>query len=605
MKQFNIIKAVPLALASVLLFYSCQKSFLTKPAVGALSGTVIATPSGVSQSLIGAYAGLQRNQAGNPWDAAPDNWIYGTVAGGDAHKGSNSGDQAGIDPIAIGAQDPSNGFFNSVWVNTYEGVNRANSVLKLLPQVPSLTAAIVTQTTAEARFLRGHFYFELRRMFKMVPYVDEKATDANQPNNTDIYPQIEADFAYAYANLAEKPGDIGRANKWAAAAYLAKTYMYEKKYAQAKALYDVITVSGVNSGGIKYALLPRFEDNFYGGTKNNSETVFAIQQVANDGTNAINNANNGDMLNFPYNSPFRCCGFLQPTQELANSYRTDATGLPLIYTHNAPVNLVKNDQGVAASAPYTPDSGPLDPRIDWTMGRRGLPFLDWGPHPGATWIRDQPSAGPYSPKKNVYYQATDGTLSDQHSWAPGTANPVNIIRYADVLLMAAEAEAQLGNLDASEAYVNQVRNRAANPLSWVYNYKDPTNPTGGYSTTPAANYSVSPYPVGYFSAGGMQKALDAVYFERKLELAMEGHRFFDLARWGLTVPMLNAYFQFEGSSTPGAYGSQNPTAFGTSDVAGATFPAGHEYFPIPQTQIDLSTKGGKSVLKQVAPYPGS
>lgn len=604
MRPIPIVKLAGLAFASALLFSSCQKSFLNKPAMGALSGSVIATPSGLSQTLIGAYAALQRNQV-SVWDAAPDNWIYGTVAGGDAHKGSNSGDQAGIDPIAIGTEDPSNGFFNSVWRENYEGVSRANSVLKLLPQVIGVTPLVASQTTAEARFLRGHFYFELRRFFKMVPYVDEKTVDPNQPNTMDIYPQIEADFAYAYANLAEKPSDIGRVNKWAAASYLAKVYMYEKKFAQAKALYDVITASGVNSGGIKYGLLPKFEDNFYGATKNNMETVFCLQQVSNDGTNGINNANNGDMLNFPYNSPFRCCGFLQPSQELANSYRTDAKGLPLIYTHNNVGNLVKNDQGVAASAPFTPDSGPLDPRIDWTMGRRGLPFLDWGPHPGAAWIRDQPSAGPYSPIKNVYYQSTDAAFSDQHSWAPGTANPVNFIRYSDVLLMAAEAEAQIGSLDKAEAYVNMVRARAANPVSWAYNYKDPKNPTGGYTNVPAANYVISVYPAAYFSGAGMQKALDAIYFERKIELAMEGHRFFDLARWGLSVSMLNAYFKFEGSSTPGAYGSQNPAATGTSDVAGANFTAGHEYFPIPQAQIDLSNKGGKPMLKQIAPYPGS
>ena len=604
MKRFYITRIAPLVLASVLLFYSCQKSFLNKPAVGALSGTVIATPTGLSQTLVGAYAALQRNQV-SVWDAAPDNWIYGMVAGGDAHKGSNSGDQAGIDPIATGSEDPSNGFFNSVWLENYEGVSRANAVLKLLPQVTGLTPLVVTQTTAEAKFLRGHFYFELRRFFKMVPYVDEKTVDPNQPNTMDIYPQIEADFSYAYANLAEKPADIGRVNKWAAASYLAKVYMYEKKFAQAKALYDVITVSGVNSGGINYGLLPKYEDNFYGATKNNMETVFSIQQVSNDGTNNINNANNGDMLNFPYNSPFRCCGFLQPTQELANSFRTDAMGLPLIYTHNDVANLVKNDQGVAATDPFTPDMGPLDPRIDWTMGRRGIPFLDWGPHPGAAWIRDQPSAGPYSPIKNVYYQSTDAAFSDQHSWAPGTANPVNIIRYSDVLLMAAEAEVQIGSLDKAESYVNMVRARAANPISWAYKYKDSNNPTGGYTNMPAANYVISVYPMGYFSASGQQKALDAVYFERKIELAMEGHRFFDLARWGLSVTALNAYFKFEGTSTPGAYGSQNPAATGTSDVAGANFTAGHEYFPIPQAQIDLSTKNGKTVLKQIAPYPGS
>jgi len=606
MKTFKLIKLTGLGLLGVVVLFSCQKNFLDKPAQGSLAGSIIATPTGVAQDLIGSYAALQRTfGAGGPWDAAPDNWIYGTVAGGDAHKGSNSGDQAGIDPIAVSTENATNGFFDSYWKTNYEGISRCNATINLANAVATLDAATKMQTLAEARFLRGHFYFELRRFFKNVPYLDEKSVGFFAPNVTDIYPQIEADFNFAYTNLLEKAPDIGRANKWAAAAYLAKTYMYEKKYDLAKPLYDLIISTGVNAGGVKYSLMPKFSDNFYGNTKNNSESVFILQQVANDGTGSINNSNQGDMLNFPYNSPFRCCGFLQPTQELANSYRTDLTGLPLIDTHNANANQVINDQGVLSTdLTFTPDKGPLDPRIDWTMGRRGIPYLDWGLHPGNNWIRDQPSAGPYSPKKNVYYQSTTGTYSDQHSWAPGTANPVNIIRFADVLLMAAEAEANAptGSLDKAEFYVNLVRTRASNPAGFVYTYKDVKVPTGGFTTTPAANYVVAAYTAGYFTAQGQAGALKAIYFERKLELAMEGHRFFDLVRWGTAKPTLDAFFAFEGSSTPGNYGSANPKAFGTSDVAGATFVAGHEYFPIPQNQIDLSRVNGVSVLKQNPGY---
>ncbi len=132
--------------------------------------------------------------------------------------------------------------------------------------------------------------------------------------------------------------------------------------------------------------------------------------TANDGTNSIANANGGDMLNYPYNSPFRCCGFFQPSVDLANSYRTDANGLPYVTTYNA--NGIANDQELTSAQSFTPDKGNIDPRLDWTVARRGIPVHDWGLHPGNNWIRDQTSAGPYSNKKNLYWQATAGTFSD-------------------------------------------------------------------------------------------------------------------------------------------------------------------------------------------------
>jgi hypothetical protein len=162
-------------------------------------------------------------------------------------------------------------------------------------------------------------------------------------------------------------------------------------------------------------------------------------------------------------------------------------------------------------------------------------------------------------------------------------------RYADVLLMAAEVEAQLGNLEQAQEYVNMVRARAANPANTVYQYANPSDPLAGFSNTPAANYNVSTYPAGYFSGLGQAEALEAIYFERKLELALEGHRFFDLVRWGKAAEELNAYFDYEGAIIP--------------DVRGAQFtPGKNEYYPIPQRQIDLQTVGGVSSLTQNPGY---
>ncbi|GAB3913366.1 RagB/SusD family nutrient uptake outer membrane protein [Larkinella knui] len=600
MKLANYMALVAVVAAG-LLSDACKDS-LEIPAQGALSDQTLATRSGVDALLTGAYAALdgQFNDGSalnlartNAWEASPSNWVYGSIAGGEAHKGSDGSDQPAIDAIAKFTADPSNGYFNGKWRTVYEGVNRTNSVLRVLAQATDVSDADRTSFTAQARFLRGHYYFELKKMWNKVPWIDETVDtpDASgQNNNEDIWPKIEADFKYAMDNLPATQSEIGRVNKWAAASYLAKTYLYEHKYAEAKTVFDQVVGQGVTSNGLKYALMPKYHDNFDAATENNSESVFQIQMVANDGTNTIANANQGDMLNFPYgDSPFRCCGFYQPSQDLANSYRTDANGLPLVSTYNT--QPVKNDQGIASDQPFTPDAGPLDPRLDWTVGRRGIPYLDWGYHPGAKWIRSpgQTYAGPYSPKKNIYMQATAGLYADQHSWAPGTAINLNIIRYADVLLMAAEAEAQLGNLAQAQTYVNLVRARAANPVNFVYTYIDPAKPLNGYTTTPAANYKAAVYPAGRFAALGKDGALNAIYFERKLELAMEGHRFFDLVRWGIAEPVLNAYFTYESTIT--------------TDIRGGRFIKGkNDYFPIPQRQIDLSTSSGTSSLTQNPGY---
>jgi tetratricopeptide (TPR) repeat protein len=581
-------------LITVPVFYACKKDYLNQPALGALSADVLANKNGVNALLIGAYGALDGQGgigAGNGWESSPTNWIYGSVASGDASKGSYSGDQNAIDPIVNFYSDASNGFYNSKWKTTYEGISRSNAVLTVLAQVTDMTDAEKKNVQAQAQFLRAHYYFELKKMFNMVPYIDEKTTDFAQPNTTDIWPKIEADFKSAYDNLPETQPEVGRANKWAAGAYLAKTYLYEKKYAEAKTVFDAVITSGKTSNGLTYGLMDYFEDNFLPSAENNKESVFAIQMAKGVVPNNIDNANSGEMLNFPYNSPFGCCGFYQPTQELVNHYRTDdVTGLPSLDTYNS--RPVKSDQGLEGASKgttFVPESGTLDPRLDWTVGRRGIPFLDWGLHPGQDWVRDQAYGGAYAPKKNIYWKANEATDKDPGSWAPGTSINVLVIRYADVLLMAAEAEAQLNNLAKAQDYVNLVRTRAAKPNNIVYTYKDATKPADGFTTTPAANYKVSNYPAGAFAGGGKDFALKAIYFERKIELAMEGHRFFDLVRWGTAESELTRYFSYQSQIT--------------QDVKVGKFIKGkNEYYPIPQRQIDLSTVNGKPTLTQNPNY---
>lgn len=298
--------------------------------------------------------------------------------------------------------------------------------------------------------------------------------------------------------------------------------------------------------------------------------MFAYEASVNDGSGG-NNANFDQVLNFPYNGgPGGCCGFFQPSFDFVNSFRTDATGLPLLdRSYNTGANQVANDMGVAVTAAFTPDQGNLDPRLDWTVGRRGIPYLDWGPHPGASWIRDQNNGGPYAPKKNVYYKTQAGTLTDGTNWATGlTATNYKIMRFADVLLMAAECEIESGSLETARQYINLVRARAAKPQTWVQ--------------TPDAKYVIGIYNVPFASQA---MARSAVRFERKLELGMEGHRFFDLVRWGIAEQEINTILAYEKTKIAAGYG-------------GATFKKGQEYFPIPQRQIDLETTNGKSALVQ-------
>lgn len=584
----NIFKLIVLlGLVSI----SCEDEFLNIPAQGSLSEEVLKTKKGVDNLLIGTYRTLNGvvSGAGSAWETAPDNWIYGSIAGGDAHKGSFGGDQPAIDPIMKFSADGSNGFFNNKWKAGYDGIMAANSVLKLIPDIEGITETERNNIEGQARFLRAHFYFDLKKMFNMIPLIDENTIDYNQPNDKDIWPFIEEDFKYAFDNLPETQSDVGRANKWAAGAYLAKTYLYQDKFEEAKNIFDMVIENGKTSNGLKYGLVNKFYENFDAATKNNQESVFAIQMTANDGSNSIANSNQGGMIAFPGGSaPFRRDGgFHQPSIDLVNSYRTDEHGLPIIEKYNE--YAIKNDMGLLDKDPFEPDNGFIDPRLDWTVGRRGLPFHDWGVYPGASWVLNQSYSGPYGPKKNAYWQETQDIYVDQSSWAPGTAINILLIRFADVLLMAAEAEAQLGNLSKAQEYVNQVRLRAANQEGWLYRYIDSSDPMAGFSDIPAANYKISLYPQNHFESIGKEKSLQAIYFERKLELAMEGHRFFDLSRWGIASDILNKYFEYEGSIL--------------TDVRGARFTEGkNEYYPIPNAQIDLSMTENGPLLQQNPGY---
>lgn len=543
------------ALVCMGMMNSCKDKFLETTPLGVGNEAMLSNKSGVNSVLIGAYSLLDGVGAGGTYFSAVSNWIYGTVASDDGYKGSDVGDLAQITTIEKYIQQADIGGFNDKWVALYDGVSRSNDVLRLIAKATDMTDAEKSQATAEARFLRGWYHFEAKKMWNMVPYVDEKVTDyLNLPNDKDIWPLIEADFQFAVDNLSATKAQVGRASKWSAKAMLAKTHMYQSDYTAAKPLLVDIVTNG------PFSLVANYHDNFRIATENNSESVFEVQMSVADGGSG-ENGSWGDNLNFPYGSgPGGCCGFYQPSQNLVNAFKTDVNGLPLLDTFND--TDVKNDEGLSSSDPFTPYDGTLDPRLDWTVGRRGLPFLNWGIHPGKNWIRDQSFAGPYTFKK---FFAASGENAGAES-PRANANNYRAIRFADILLMRAEIAVEENDLATALAIVNQIRTRAATEIV----KKD--------DGTPAANYLVKPYP----AFASQEYARKAVRFERRVELAMEGHRHFDLVRWGNADVVLNAYLAKESKKR--------------SYLTGAVFKKGSsEYFPIPQAQIDIM---GSNVLKQ-------
>ncbi len=587
-------KKIIILIVAVFISFSCSDSFFDLKPQARASLTQLSNKNGVNSLLIGAYSLLDGVGAGNTGrQSTVSNYVFGGISSDDAVKGTDAGDQPEQSFIEQYNWLADNTYFLGKWWHSYDGVARANEVIQIVgnPDVKDMTDAEKTQVIAEARFLRAHYHFEAKKMWGNVPYIDDKTYKAGDPNSTklpntvDIWPKIEADFEFAAANLPAVQSQVGRANKWAAKTYLAKAKIFQKKWADAKVLLeDVYKNSGKK-------LVTNYHDNFRTKTNNNSESIFEVQMSVNDGTTG-NNGNAGDNLNWPYSStaPGRgCCGFYQPSHNLINAFKTSADGLPLIGnaedgtedTYNK-VDL-PNDQGISAGAAFTLDkSVPVDPRLDWTVGRRGVEYLDWGQMPGSSWIRDQVYAGPFSGKKWMYYLAEEN--SSTHSTSKrNTNNNFRLLKMSHVILWLAECEIELGNLGAAEGYVNLIRARAAS----------------GSVQDPTVNYVVKPYTIGTFAKNGANFAKNATRMEQRLEFAMEGLRFFDLVRWGIAEKVLNKFAVEE--AMPGKEPSGrvfNKRGY----MAGKTFTSKNKYFPLPQDEILNSQLDGKPTLVQNPGY---
>ena len=558
----------------------CGDEFSDTPAIGALRDDALANPQGVDLLLTGAYGmldGWRNNNKGNQFAVGGDNWWCDVIAD-DAHKGSTDGDQIELFQIETYDWQTANDYFRAKFTALYAGVNRANAVLSVIGGIDRSTLlpneeAAITGQEAEARFLRGHYYFELTKLFGNVSIVsveNYETLEFNQPNSGPAWEQIEADFQFAIDNLPATradQSDPGRPTAVVARAYMGKAHLYQSDWANALSMLNAV----VNSG--EYSLDPEYLNNFNAAGENGPESVFAIQFAADAGQSF--NGNLGGTLNFPGGGPFgSCCGFFQPTIDLANAFRVDANGLPLFDAFNDDDFL--NDYGINSDEAFTPDTTtPVDPRLDYTVGRRGIDYNGFGEHIGKDWIRAgfNDISGPYLPKKNVYQASETGTNAGSGAWGQQHSGVnYNIIRYADVLLMAAEAAVETGDLATALNYVNQVRNRAANTS--VVQAVD--------GSGPAANYQVGLYTS--FPDAGF--ARDAVRFERRVELGMEGHRLFDLRRWGVSQSVLTEYVASE---------TRTITNFGPKVNA---YQSQFDLLPIPLTSIDLSN----GVLQQNPGY---
>ncbi|MDV7140082.1 RagB/SusD family nutrient uptake outer membrane protein [Maribacter sp. TH_r10] len=549
---------------------ACSDDFTESPAIGSLSDEALKNETGVDLLLVGAYSaldGVRNNEFGEGWSMSGDNWIMDVLAD-DAHKGSTDGDQPELYNIETMNWTTGGSYFLGKWGVIFAGINRANAVISL---INSIEEGDFSSQLAEARFLRGHYNFELQKMWGNVPYISEEnyaATEFNQPNPGDIWDEIEADFQYAIDNLPSTQEMVGKPSSWTAKAFLGKAHLHQSDWDTAFPLLNDVVQNG------PYDLLPDFVDNFRLAGDNSVESIFSIQFTTDDGQSY--NANVKGALNFPNPGPFgSCCGFYQPTQDLLNAFQTDGTtGLPLLDTYNQ--NDVTSDFGIDSSEPFTPYAGPLDPRSDYTVGRRGIDYNGYGEHVGNDWIRAEYTdiSGSYLPKKNVYWSGETGNIATGSWGQQHSGVNYHIMRFADVLLMAAEAAVEKSSPDLPLAleYVNRVRNRAKNS-----NYMQAVDDSGD-----AANYVIEPYTA--FSDATF--ARNAIRFERRLELGMEGHRLFDLRRWGNFVEVMTEYAENEGRTIP-PFGDEVGTY---SDI--------HYNFPIPITAIDQS--GG--ILTQNSGY---
>jgi hypothetical protein len=548
-------------LSGLIMLSSCKKALDYTPK-GVLSSSDLKSPTAVEGLVTAAYAAIGNGDMIGP---IYSDWAYGSVRSDDAYKGGGgTGDVGEVDALEhYNLVTPSmDSFVSRTWKNLFKSISRANVAIRAVNSLSDADFPNKKIRLAELRFLRAHSYFTMKLLYKNIPIFDETATEAdilkvsNTLSNDDSWNKIAADFQYAVDNLPATQPELARANKLNAQAYLAKLKLYQA-YEQdgnhhvininKTRLQEVVTLTQAVITSGKYSLSPDIADNFLPETENGPESVFAIQFTINDGTTA-GRLNFEDGLNYPHGAPqYGCCGFHAASQNLVNAYTTDANGLPNFDTFN---------NSIADLSKVT-----VDTRIDHTVGIDGHPYKYDNTKPFSnSWVRDPGVYGNFHTMRNQQL----ATSSSYFKLGPfmGSAKNYDILRYDDVLLMLAEAYIELGQQANALPLINQIRNRAAASTGRLKKL-DGTFPS---------TYNIKPYSLANWTQDYARKALQ---WERRLEFATEGARFFDLVRWGIAEKTLNDYINVEKVRRP--------------FLATAKFTAGRdEYLPIPQSEITFT-----------------
>ena len=554
--------AVVLALGST----SCS-DFLEIEPVGAVNETNLTDQEGINYLLTGMYSALNIPAAttNSYFGASLTNYTYGDVMGGDANKGSTAADQSDFTLLETFSFTTDNSYIKRKWVAVYDAVARANNVMHLaglikdeLSAIPGQEKDFYTEAIAQARFMRGFYLFEgIKNFGAAIPYVSlEDYESSVNPliSNVDesgnyiyIWEQVAEDLQYAYDNLPGAwPEEPGRANKWAAGAFLAKLRIFQSspyngtngtsnKWTEAKSILETVIANGTDSKGTKYTLTPSYETLYTAGESDwTGESVFDVQ-MAISGTQYYTNAINGNShisLSGKIGSGW---GFYQPSYDLVNAHMVDENGLPYLdksYQSKTSVTTIDN-------VPHTDLTVYTDPRVDVSAGRFNVPYMDWDiPVTIDGWIRDLANGGPFLNKKNLPKKADKGGLS-LTTTGGSTAKNFHLMRVAELYLLYAEACIETGDINTAREYINKVRARAAQSCimaadannnmaltSSPYVLEDKVS--GNTIANTAANYRIGLYPA---SGWTVDKAIKALRFERRIELAMEGHHWYDLVRW--------------------------------------------------------------------------
>lgn len=531
-----------LLLALVLGVSSCE-DFLDRRPYGQFTADQL-TDETIDGLLVSAYAGLSAHYFGNneAFAGPSTNWIF-DVRSDDAYKGGGAVTmESNIHQLEVANINSDNISLENKWQNNFYGITRAHKAMKALQDAENVTNK--DQMMGELKILRAWYYFDMARIFKHVPYFtmnDDPSHVSNSVYSQDsILRMLQLDLEEAYGMMNEDAPTPARFSRYTAAALLVKISAQLSDWQRVIQYANIVIASG------KYSLYDNYLDMSKVAFNNTHESIIAMQCAVTSGYGQINWSN---LLNTTY-SDGNLYGtgddFFLASQNLANCFRTDAEGLPYLDESVTPAE--------SMSGSY---KGNIDPRIDFTMGRIGLPFR--GHTYTRKWCRAYDTYGEYSGKKWLI----DPSSSDMVQGFPWGASSLNFIflRYVDILLLKAEALIETGaDLNGARLIINQIRTRAANSVDAYYSPVD-------------VDPMVSSYKVGEYPSGGWTQdyARKAVRMERRLELAMEGQRWFDLCRWGNVVEVMNRYYTTESALR--------------SYYKGADLTADEVYFPTPIDEV--------------------